>query len=317
MIRPLFHVQTPGLLSTLQDLGRVGHQREGMPVAGAMDPFALQVANLLVGNGYGAAVLEVTLIGPALQTLQDVTICVCGADLTAHVDDAPLPLWRTVPLRAGQTLHFGRRRAGARAYLAVAGGFQAPDVLGSKSTFLRAKIGGLEGRALQAGDVLFGTGRPDFPRSAGRALAPDVIPSYSISATVRVVTGPHGDTFDAAARETLLNAEYTLSPQSDRMGYRLSGPPLTCHLGGLLSEATPWGGLQVPPDGLPILLMADRQTTGGYPLLAVACSADRSALAQLAPGDTVSFRQISLEEAQDAVIAQERFLSLLEFAAGR
>lgn len=320
MTRPLFHIQSPGLLSTLQDLGRVGRLWEGMPAAGAMDPFAFQVANILVGNERGAAALEVTLMGPTLQVLDDMTISVCGADLTARVDDAPLPLWRTVLLRAGQTLRFGRRVAGARAYLAVAGGFHAPNVLGSKSTFLRAGIGGLDGRALRAGDVLEGIGTPDRFLRAGRALAPSAVPDYSLPATVRIVPGPHDEAFTPAALATFLTSEYTLSAQSDRMGYRLSGPPLACRperQGVLLSEAVPWGGVQVPPDGQPILLMVDRQTTGGYPLIAVVVSADHPALAQLAPGDTVSFRPVSLEEAQGAAVAQEHLLSLLMLAAGR
>lgn len=319
MTRSLFRVQTPGLLSTVQDLGRVGHQREGMPVAGAMDPFALQVANILVGNGRGAAALEITLMGPTLQTLQDVTVSVCGADLTARVDDFLLPRWRTVVLQTGQTLHFGRRVAGARAYLAVAGGFHAPIVLGSRSTFLRAGIGGFGGRAIQTGDVLEGDGPPERRLWAGRALAPSAVPDDSSPALVRVVPGPHEDAFAPQTRAAFFAAEYTLSAQSDRMGYRLGGPPLACRAdrqGALLSEAVPWGGVQVPPDGQPIVLMADRQTCGGYPLVAVACSADRSTLAQLAPGDAVTFRPVSLEEAQEAAIAEERLLSLLAFAAG-
>ncbi|MDQ2687634.1 MAG: biotin-dependent carboxyltransferase family protein [Armatimonadota bacterium] len=308
----MFRVQTPGLLSTLQDLGRVGYQNTGMPVAGAMDPFALQVANLLVGNARGAAALELTLLGPTLEVLGDVTIAVCGADLSARLDDAPLPLWRTAALRAGQTLRWGRRVSGARAYLAVAGGLDVPEALGSRSTFLRAGIGGFAGRALRAGDVLRGEGATAV--QSGRALAPSAVPIYSSSATVRVVSGPHEDAFAPATLATFFTSEYMLSAQSDRMGYRLDGPSLSCRSerqGVLLSEAVPWGGVQIPPDGQPILLMADRQTTGGYPLIAVVATADRPRCAQLAPGDSVSFQPISLEEAQEADAAQERLLALL------
>jgi antagonist of KipI len=318
MTHSLFRVQTPGLLSTLQDLGRVEYQHTGMPVAGAMDPFALQIANILVGNARGAAALEMTVLAPTLQVLGEVTVAVCGADLSARVDGASLPLWRTVRLQAGQTLRWGRRVSGAWAYLAVGGGFEAPVVLGSRSTFLRAGIGGFASRALQAGDVLAGEGPIAAP--PGRALAPSAVPAYSRPVTVRVVSGPHADAFAPATLATLFHSEYTLSAQSDRMGYRLSGSPLRClpdRQGALLSEAVPWGGVQVPPDGQPILLMADRQTTGGYPLIAVAASADRSLLAQLAPGDAVSFRQISLQEAQVAAVAQERFLSLLALTVSR
>lgn len=317
MSRPLFRVERPGLLTTLQDQGRFGRQREGMPVAGAMDPFAGRVANLLVGNARGAAVLEVTLLGPTLVALADVWMAVCGADLTAQVDSAPLPLWRTVRLSRGQTLHFGPRRSGARAYLAVAGGFDVPDVLGSKSTFLRAGLGGHKGRALQAGDVLAGEGANVAPQCR---LTPDLVPVYTQEVRARVIPGPHVPVLGPAAWEAFLAARYLLTPQSDRMGYRLGGPALPIAdggRGGLLSEAVPWGGVQVPPDGRPIVLMADRQTTGGYPLVAVVATADRPALAQLAPGDALSFEAVTLAEAQDAWKRQERLLSLLEASALR
>jgi antagonist of KipI len=313
---PIFHVEQPGLLSTVQDRGRVGWQGDGMVVAGAMDPFASQIANIVVGSGRGAAVLEITLRGPMLRALTEATVAVCGADLSAHCDGEALPLWQSVQVKRGQTLGFGPRRAGTRAYLAVAGGFDSPPVLGSRSTYLRGGMGGIDGRALQRGDVLSatgtGVGRP------GRSLAPKETPQYGSPTVVCVLPGTHGGAFDGSAWETLMSAPYCVAPQSDRMGYRLTGPRLgyAPDFGGsILSEAVPWGGLQVPPDGQPILLTADRQTTGGYPLIGVAASVDLPGVAQAGPGDEIVFHPISLEDAQELAVAQERLLRLLELAA--
>jgi len=313
---PLFAVEAPGLLTTIQDAGRTGHQREGLSPAGAMDPFAAFTANLLVGNGRGAATLEITLLGPALRALSDVRVALCGADLSARLDGLPLPLWRTAIVRAGARLSFGRRVSGARAYLAVAGGFQVPAVLGSRATFLRGHMGGLDGRPLRAGDVLEGIrgGEQALPWP-GRGLRPGDIPAYPRPAILRVLPGPHPGAFAADAMTALAGGLYTVSPQSDRQGYRLDGPAIPRLGGDILSEAMPMGGLQVPPDGNPILLMADRQTTGGYPLLAVVISADRPRAAQLAPGDTVRFVAVTLEEAQAAAIARERWLRIVETGA--
>jgi len=309
----LFAVEAPGLLTTIQDLGRAGHQREGLSPAGAMDPFAASTANLLAGNGRGAAVLEVTLLGPALRALAGVRVTLCGADLSARLDGLPLPLWRTAIVRAGGRLSFGRRVSGARAYLAVAGGFDVPAVLGSRATFLRGGMGGLNGRPLRVGDVLEGVrgGEQALPWP-GRGLRPGDMPAYPLPAVLRVLPGPHPDALAGDALAVMAGGFYTVSPQSDRQGYRLDGPAIPRLGGDILSEAMPPGGLQVPPDGHPILLMADRQTTGGYPLLAVVISADLPRAAQIAPGDTVRFVAVTLEEAQAAAAAQERWLRVVE-----
>lgn len=313
---PLFAVEAPGLLTTIQDAGRAGHQREGLPPAGAMDPFAASTTNLLVGNGRGAATLEITLLGPALRALSDVRVALCGADLSARLDGLPLPLWRTAIVRAGVRLSFGRRVSGARAYLAVAGGFDVPAVLGSRATFLRGGMGGLNGRPLRAGDALEGVrgGEQALPWP-GRGLRPGDIPAYPLPAVLRVLPGPHPEAFAADALAAFADGIYTLSPRSDRQGYRLDGPVVSRAGGDILSEAMPLGGLQVPPDGRPILLMADRQTTGGYPLLAVVISTDLPRAAQIAPGDTVRFVAVTLEEAQAAAVAQERWLRIVETGA--
>lgn len=308
---PLFHVESGGLLTTVQDLGRMGHQRDGLPVAGAMDPFAASVANILVGNPRGAATLEITLLGPTLHALTEIRLAICGADLSASADGIPLPLWKTVTLRAGQHLSFSRRRTGARAYLAVSGGFGVPLALGSRSTFLRAGLGGYAGRRLRAGDGLEGLPVPLLPGERG--LRPADVPTYPLPALLRMVSGPHLFAFTESGWNTFLSATYTLTAQSDRQGYRLSGAPIERRdTEDILSEAMPFGGLQVPPDGLPILLMVDRQTTGGYPLLGTVISTDLPRAAQLAPGDSVRFQAIGLPDAQALAIQQERWLRIVE-----
>lgn len=310
---PLLRVESPGLLSAVQDEGRWGHQRDGMVVAGAMDPFAAAAANLLVGNPRGAAVIEITLLGPSLRALADVRLALCGGDLSPSIGGPPAPVWKTFTLREGQALTFGRRRSGARAYLAVAGGFQVPAVLGSRATFLRARLGGFEGRALKAGDVLEGV-RQDPPRTE-RGLRPADIPDYAQPAILRVLPGPHSSAFTPSGSDTFFSSTYAVSPQSDRQGYRLSGPAVArVGAADLLSEAMPWGGIQVPPDGSPILLMADRQTTGGYPLVGVVISADLPRAGQLAPGDSVLFESVTLAEAHEAALRQENWLRAAEGA---
>jgi antagonist of KipI len=316
MAVPIFRVEQPGLLTTVQDRGRIGLQRDGMTVAGAMDPFASQTANILAGNARDAAVLEITLRGPTLTVLENVLIAVCGGDLAARLDGEPLPLWRTARLQAGQTLSFGRRRMGARAYLAVAGGFCVDPVLGSRSTLLRIGIGGRLGRALQPGDEL--PGMPFSGSFTGRALASTETPVYEEPADIRIIPGPHSEAFAEGALETLVSLTYLMRPDSDRMGYRLSGEPLA-YAEDLtpqwLSEAAPCGGIQVPPNGQPILLMVDRQTIGGYPIIAVAASVDIAKAAQAAPGDSLRFHIATIEEAQDLAVTQERLLCLMAFGA--
>ena len=310
---PLLRVESPGLLSTVQDEGRWGHQRDGMVVAGAMDPFAAAAANLLVGSPRGAAVIEITLLGPALRALADVRLALCGGDLSPSIDGLPAPVWKTFTLREGQALTFGRRRSGARAFLAVAGGFQVPAVLGSRATFLRARLGGFEGRALKVGDVLEGIRQSLSPAARGLRLAD--IPDYDQPAVLHVLPGPHLSAFTGGGSDTFLSSLYTVSPQSDRQGYRLSGPAIArTGAADLLSEAMPWGGIQVPPDGSPILLMADRQTTGGYPLVGVVISADLSRAGQLAPGDSVRFEPVTLAGAHEAALRQENWLRVMEGA---
>jgi antagonist of KipI len=293
-------VVKPGLLTTVQDLGRPGWQRFGMPVGGAMDQLALRLANRLVGNPDGAAGLEITLIGPTLRFVSGARIALTGADLSPALDGRPVPLWTTVTAPPGTLLTFGERRAGARAYLAVAGGLDVPVVLGSRATHVPSRTGGHEGRALAAGDELRGgpPGAEPVAR-AGPGVPPDLRPIYAPSPVLRVLSGPRVERFTPRAVATLVSHRYALSHQCDRMGYRLLGPTLDRRDGGeIVSEAMPLGALQVPPHGQPILLMADRQTTGGYPVLAVVISSDLPLAAQLAPGDRVGFALVGIEAAQ-------------------
>jgi len=303
-------VLAPGLLTTIQDLGRVGYQHFGVPVGGALDRPACRVANRLVGNRDDAAVLEITINGPRLVFERESVIALTGADLSPVADGRPVPLWTATRIPAGTALEFGARRSGARTYLAVAGGIAVPAILGSRSTHLRTRIGGLGGRALVAGDRLVG-GPPSVrtDRPVGRAFRLNARPVYHPEPHVRLILGPHLNRLGPDATATLLASRYTVSPHSDRMGFRLTGPPLNgIPMNDMISEATACGSLQVPPDGQLILLMADCQTTGGYPILGVVITVDLPLVAQLAPGDHLRFSTVDMREAHQLLKQQEEIL---------
>ncbi|NMH72136.1 biotin-dependent carboxyltransferase [Bacillus sp. RO2] len=311
MSSPLFQVMKPGLLTTLQDLGRTGYQEFGMVVAGAMDAFALQIGNLLVGNEKGEAALEVTIMGPELKALEDVVVAICGGNLSPKVNGKQAPMWKSFKVKKGELIEFGRPVEGARAYICVEGGFDVPVVMGSKSTYLKAQIGGLQGRALEKDDVLYGESTNEA--TTGRSIHPDEIPSYEKEMEIRVCLGPHLDAFHDSSVETFLSATYEITPQSDRMGYRLKGPKIQHKTSAdIISEAIPLGGIQVPADGSPILLMADRQTTGGYTRIATVISYDIPLLAQAQPGTSIRFREVSVEEAQVLYLKRAKLFSVLE-----
>ena len=278
----VIEVQEGGLFTTVQDLGRYGYQRYGVPVAGAVDLFALRVGNVLAGNEEGAAGLEITLAGPRLQFLADAVIAITGGDLDPRLDDEPAAMWQAVAAPRGAVLSFGKPRDGQRAYLAVAGGIDLPPVLGSRSTYTRSGLGGLEGRPLQAGDRLPTSGEGPAAQPAGRKLPREQVPSYGNSHVLRVVMGPQDDAFTQEGIRTFLSAEYTATHQSDRVGYRYQGPRIQ-HKGGadIISDGVPFGAVQVTGDGLPIVLLADRGTTGGYTKIAAVISVD---LAGSCPG---------------------------------
>lgn len=288
-------VLSAGPLTTIQDRGRFGYVATGIGTAGAMDQEAYETASWLVGNRHGEAVLEATLLGPSIRFEGDCICAVTGADMQARVGNQPVPRYRPFWVQAGQTLTMGAAQNGCRGYLAVQGGLEVPEVLGSRSTDLKCRLGGLEGRALKRGDVLT-TPDETHPNCIDRRRRPV---TYDQAVTVRVVPGPQEDYFTQRGLDTLKTAVFTLSDQSDRMGLRLRGPAIET-VGGsdIVSDGIALGAIQVTSAGQPIILMADRQTTGGYAKIAAVCTADLSKLAQLRPGGTVQFEMITVEEAQ-------------------
>jgi biotin-dependent carboxylase-like uncharacterized protein len=300
-------VLAPGLMTTLQDLGRPGYQHLGVQVSGALDHVSLRAANLLVGNTAGIGALEIAYQGPTLRVEADsVRISIAGGRAAIDIlpidsegtDGRRLAPYESVRLLRGEVLRIGALAGSAVAYLAVQGGFDIAPVLGSQSTLIRAAIGGFEGRALRAGDVL--------PLKQGAAVERNemVLPPIDLGlrGRVRVVLGPQDDHFTRAGLRTLLGNAYTVSQASDRMGMRLEGPLLEHSSKGynIVSDGTAHGSIQVPGNGLPIVLLADRQTTGGYPKVATVISADVPALGRLTPGARIAFEAVDIETAEAA-----------------
>jgi KipI family sensor histidine kinase inhibitor len=307
---PVFQVVSPGILSTLQDLGRTGYRRLGVSPGGAMDPLALRLANRLAGNPESVACLEVTLPGLQLDVLRDNLFAITGADLSAFLDDEPASLWQSQFVRAGQRLSFRKRVRGSRAYLAISGGFQADSVLGSCSTDLRNCWGGFQGRTLRKGDILFAQESPTEQSGfAIRATQPSVFSEYGTPFLLRVLPGPQISCV-GSTMQRLFSEEFRVHPNSNRMGYRFDGPPLQVSPTEIISEPAPRGSIQVLPNGELILLMADHQTVGGYPKIAVLISADFPKAAQLAPGHRVQFQAVDLEEAHRILALQEEAVKM-------
>ncbi|MBQ0933393.1 biotin-dependent carboxyltransferase [Ideonella sp. 4Y16] len=312
----MIEVLHPGLQTQLQDSGRWGWQADGVPVGGAMDGWSHRVANLLVGNADDEATLEILLQGPRLRFARAACIALVGAELPLTLDGQSVPAGQRLPVPAGAELACGRARAGLRAYLAVQGGFDVPPVLGSRSTYVRGGFGGWQGRALQAGDRL-PLGPAGTAPSSITALADTspTLPDADRIEPVLVVPGEHWAAFPADVRRAFGATAWRVGPQSDRMGYRLQGPALGAPaLGELLSEGVAFGTVQVPPDGQPIVLMAERQSTGGYPKIAHVAAVDLPLLAQMAPGQRLRFELISADRAQALLEDRERHLALLRLA---
>lgn len=303
-------VLRPGMLTTVQDLGRPGHQHQGIPVGGAMDAYAARLANLLVGNDEGAAVLEMTLAGPTLVFDSAGMLALAGASFEARLDGAPVAPWRVVSAGDGAVLDTGAARAGCRGYLAIAGGFDVPLVIDSRSTYLPAGFGGMEGRAVRTGDVIASGTTTRSRIVAGRTLAPSMRPDYR-----RVIRFIRDERAGSPLHTAIGSREFRVSARSDRMGYRLEGATMEWpEAGEVLSAAVAMGTIQLPPDGEPIVLMADCQTTGGYPVLGQVATVDLGSVAQLRPGDRVSFTEVSLEEAQRLYLDRERAIDALRMA---
>jgi biotin-dependent carboxylase-like uncharacterized protein len=302
-MKPALRVATAGLMTTLQDLGRKGYQHLGIPVSGALDTVSFIAANAIVGNAPGTGALEIAYQGPTLVVeAESARLAFAGGAATIEVlpaEGAPagrrLAPLQSLHLRRGEVLRVGTLAGSALGYLAVEGGFAAAPVLGSQSTYVRAGLGGFEGRALRAGDLL------PLQRGQTEERTESMLPSLDLAPPerMRVVLGPQDDCFSERGRRTLLEGTFTVSAASDRMGMRLDGPALEHSKGfNIVSDGIAPGSIQVPGNGLPIILLADRQTTGGYPKIATVIAADLPAIGRLAPGARVAFEAVSIAEAE-------------------
>ena len=310
-------VLTPGLQTTVQDMGRAGYQQFGVPVSGVLDPRAAAIANILVGNPEDEAVLECTMLGPQLRFDVPNCIAVTGGDLGLTLDGQPLPTYRAVSVSAGQVLRFTSPRAGCRAFIAFAGGLDIPVVMGSRSTYMKARIGGLEGRKLAKDDVIgFRAPRAELPAMGLRSITPEFVPRSEY--ILHVILGPQDDCFTPQGVATFLGQTYTVTQELDRMGCRLDGPVIQ-HMatGDIISDGIAFGAIQVPSSGKPIIMLADRQTVGGYTKIATVMSTDSRILAQLRPGDRIRFQKVSVQFAQDALLTQRAALRALRSAVDR
>ncbi|QCR23821.1 biotin-dependent carboxyltransferase family protein [Pontibacter sp. SGAir0037] len=321
----------PGLLTTIQDTGRYGYQKDGVVVSGAMDRVAHRIANMLTANPETEATIEITLQGPQLLFEKDHLIALTGADLSPTINGEEVKMWRPVLVREGSVLDFGAPKAGCRAYLAVSGGFKLEKTLGSYSTYMRAGIGGLNGRALQENDLIPCNGINATASSvmgelnqknttasfAQTSWLPDpaYYPAYARDPVIRAVKGPEYDLFTDESKSNIWRSLFQVTSQSDRMGYRLIGLSLALkEPREIISSAVTFGTVQVPSQGHPIVLMADHQTTGGYPRMVQVVTADLPKLAQVVPGRGIRLEEVSLEEAQQLYLEQEKQLVQLKQA---
>jgi biotin-dependent carboxylase-like uncharacterized protein len=308
----IFEVKIPGILTTIQDSGRNGYQQYGVPVSGAMDEQSLIMANLLVGNNDIEACLEITLAGPKLKFLIDTQIAITGADLSPTINDQEVDNWKTLMVSKGDILSFDQLRSGSRSYLSIHGGIDVPIILDSKSTYVRGAFGGFYGRPLRTGDVIEGN-RTTKLLTEPLTIPQGFVPHYENEIDVDVMIWPQSDHFTDKTRDRFLSNFYTITLNSDRMGYRFDGPRLTPKDSlKIITDTTPIGAVQVPTDGKPIITMKDGQTTGGYPKIAVASTPDISRLGQTKPGDKIKFSKISQSQAKSKLLNYWRILTELK-----
>lgn len=326
----MIRVRKSGLLTTVQDLGRPGYQQYGVVVGGALDNFAARVANLIVGNEEGAALLEMAQIGPDLLFERDALVAWNGGDFDVTVGGEPMPRDRAVQVQVGETVSIGIARGGLRAWLAIAGGIDVPPVMGSRTTYRRGGFGGHEGRPLIAGDVLSTYVPGERAEAIRKGLAavqkratswtvrPETMGKPSITGVVRAMRGPEWDWFSDDAQRDFFAADWEATREADRMGVRLQGPALTMvKPREMISAAVNTGVVQVPPSGHPIVLLPSRQTVGGYPRLAAVAAVDIGRFTQLRPGEKVRFEKISLPTAQALWLARERDLTRVKLGLAR
>ena len=308
-----FEVLESGILTTIQDLGRYGFSQFGVPPSGALDTFSLRVSNLLVGNEEEAG-LEITLMGLRIRALKEVVIAITGGNLSPTLNGEPVEMWRTHLLLQDDVIAFKKVSAGCRAYLSAGGGFVVPKIMGSSSTYLSGKFGGLEGRSLRRGDVLYTSNSSSSLDKLGLRFPSDWIPSLEKEVLLRVIPGPQDHHFTEKGFQTLTSSSYEVTPQCDRMGIRLEGPRIERRPDAeesIISEGLISGAIQVPGDGKPIIILTEL-VTGGYTKIATIISTDLPRVAQLKPGDRVKFKRISIEEAHHLLKEQEERLKKFE-----
>lgn len=325
-----FKVLRAGLLSTLQDLGRFGYQKFGINVAGAMDPVSLRLANILVGNDEGEAALEITLTGPILEFNADSLIALTGADLAPVIDGVAVKMNCPVAVKAGSILKFGACKKGCRTYLALAGGYDVPAVMQSKSTYVRGGIGGVKGRALHKGDLIDGGQPGEYAehllklllakgarsfRAAKWFISPPHMDFHNLARPIRIMPGLQIDAYTKESVQELVTEPFKITTSADRLGYRLQGPAVNLREPlEMISEIATYGTIQVPPDGNPIILMADHQSVAGYPKIAQVASVDLCRVAQYKPAALLYFEFITVEQAEALYLEQEKYLANIKIA---
>ncbi len=310
-----FKVIKSGVFDIIQDLGRYGYQQFGMPASGAMDSYALRIGNRILGNNESEAGIEISSPGLSLEVLSRTVIAITGANFNAAINNVVVPMWEALEVKQGDKISFNQIKNGSRSYLLVMGGINVPCFLGSKSTYVRAKIGGLKGRSLKRADIIhIGNPEKKLQDVIVRKVASIDIPDYYKDNEIRVILGPQDDYFTEDALFTFLNSFYEITASSDRMGYRLKGPKIDSKSGSdIITDGIPPGSIQVPQNGMPIVMLADRQTTGGYAKIATVISVDIDKFSQMKPGNRIKFRKIDLEEAHQLLHEREEKIHNLQF----
>jgi len=310
-----FKVINSGIFGTIQDLGRFGFQQYGMPVSGVMDSYALRIGNRLLANKKNEAGIEIRTPGLFLEVLAKTAITITGANFNPKINNSLAPMWEALEVKKGDIISFNQIKNGCRSYLSVAGGIDVPIVLESKSTYVRGKIGGLKGRPLKKSDTI-NVGKPnqEIQNIIGRKVPAINIPNYHEKNEIRVILGPQDDHFTKDGLHAFLNSFYEITANSDRMGYRLKGPKIESkNSSDIITDGIPLGSIQVPRNGMPIVMLADRQTTGGYAKIATVVSVDIDKFAQMKPGNKVKFTQINLEEAHLLLGESEKKITEIQF----
>jgi biotin-dependent carboxylase-like uncharacterized protein len=306
----IFTVLKPGLFTTIQDLGRHGYLEFGVPISGAMDNFSLTAANLLVKNDPNAACLETTLNGPELQTLKGTEIAITGGECSPKINGQNIPMWRTLSIQKDDIISFDKMEKGCRAYMAVRGGINTPPVLGSRSTYVRSGLGGINGRPLKTGDMI--NAFDVSPLKIAYEMPSEMVPQFPDNIGVNVILGPQADMFTEKGIETFLSNRYTVTSETDRMGCRLEGPIIEHKTkADIVSDALLPGAIQVPKNGKPILIMRDAQTTGGYPKIAVVTYPDLDIVGQAKPNVGIEFVKVTIRQAHEKLRAYAKLLNNL------